>query len=634
MKQHLTVSMFVLLLIFSLDTVAADYRVGLFEHLPEAVPIDGDDPSNITFTSDDRIYINLSSDEESYDVVKAAFNQKATIVFFNPETSSNNAIPMVPTQKPQNKLLKLTGVALNAPYVVFRSLGDQPEFSLADNIEELDTIINCTHNKESDFPTESTTSEVTPPLIVANSVNLLESSPASLTNTTSNPLYIPEKNFTIKLNRRNISCNLHSSRDFKGTMDYCQGNATIDVNVNVSMMRSVVAPKPDLSGNTRDIKLVRFSVDQSNTGGGIHLRDHLINENAWKQSNVHRHTRLGPFAHSYSMSVEPIDGIKPAIISELPGNENPEFNHQQQSTISIGVNSKLGAEVSAEGPKGSAEVGASFGLSMSRSLSWNTKEYRIRNSTNENHFSVTWERSLDECQLLLRREAGCYFTAGIAWGGKMWDENKIDPIAYSNFVPNIDVIYEVPPEENGSTKFLLTAATNIKAQFGYVGWDFLFGWYQPAGNSSLTQSTNAYVTVDWSHPIFEPEAHVKLRSLYADNLCLTNQHGHVVGKGCELNNRHQVWGLDTKERYKSRSGQDQCLGLTDKNELVVDQCNENLSQKWFWNHDRLISRKIDDQGKNLVLQLNAKNKDQIEVVSEPLSENIASSWRNELNALM
>ncbi|WP_256493333.1 RICIN domain-containing protein [Endozoicomonas sp. SCSIO W0465] len=134
--------------------------------------------------------------------------------------------------------------------------------------------------------------------------------------------------------------------------------------------------------------------------------------------------------------------------------------------------------------------------------------------------------------------------------------------------------------------------------------------------------------------MFEPEAHVKLRSLYADNLCLTNQNGRIIGKACVPNNRHQTWGLDAKERYKSRSGNNQCLGIDDNNGLYVDTCNENLSQKWYWEDEKLVSRKIDDHGHNLVLQWHGEESDQIEVISEPLSDGLDSSWRNELSVLM
>ena len=611
-------------ILFSLTAWSVDYRIGNFSRLSgiqaEAMDVNGGLDA-LELGPYDRLYVDLTGDEDPYAEIMSAFNGGATIILFSPDFVQAGPASIQTMERIQNKLIQLTGVAVSAPYVVLRSQNGQPEFRLASSSEALQALIV---DMEPDLPralAQARDYDIPFPMTSVRSVG-------------NHVPYIPEKNFNLKLTRRNIRCNLHDSKDFNGTMDYCQGDASIDVNVNVSMIRSVVAPKPDHSGNTRNVKLVRFSVSDGNTGAGIHLRDRLLQENAWKQSNIHRHTRLGPFAHSYSMSVEPVSGVQPTIMSGLPGNENPEYNHQQVSTVSIGVNGKVGAELSAEGPKGSAEVGASFGLSMSRSLSWDTKEYRIRNSSSQNNFSVTWERSLDECQLLLRNELGCYFTAGIAWGGKMWDENKINPIAYSNFVPNMDVVYEVSPEQNGTTKFLVTAATNIKAQFGYVGWDFLFGWYQPAGASSLTQSTQAFVTVDWSHPIFEPEAHVKLRSLYADNLCLTNQNGRIIGKACVPNNRHQTWGLDAKERYKSRSGNNQCLGIDDNNGLYVDTCNENLSQKWYWEDEKLVSRKIDDHGHNLVLQWHGEESDQNEVISEPLSDGLNSSWRNELSVLM
>ena len=550
--------------------------------------------TNIPWQCGSILYIDTSLDEEGYEeVLHSALDNYVIILLDNTALKSTSCIDVI------NKMIKITGISVDADFVILNRKTNPPTLTLSNSPADV-----VEHFKE----------------LADNSFFVAQKH----TN------YFPGKSINIRLRRQHIPCYLYASTDFNKKIDYCDRNASIDVVFNVSMIRSVKAPDPGGSGYTSDAKYVRFSISEENGGGsGIHLRDTLIQQNVWYQSNINRHTRFGPYADSYSFSIMPlVEGTaRPPgkILFSKPKNENPEYNMQESSTLIIGVNGSVGAQVGARGPTASTSVGASVGIINSRSLSWNTHEYRIRNSSSLDRFAVTWERDLDKCSEFINSK--CLSTMGIVYGGPVFNEKKFNPIAYASFVPNLDVVYEAPPDATGRTTYRIKAAFVAKARFGRVGPDFFFGWYQGGGSSIVTQQEGYNIAVDWGHPMFEPEAHVKLRSLRADNLCLKNRNGAVYGTTCSDVDISQLWGLDSKERYKSLGSRGQCLGMKPDGSIYVGTCNNNLSQKWYWEDDKLISR-FSPTFERWLLTLDKKS--EIKMLPESEAANYCHVWRNEL----
>ena len=421
--------------------------------------------------------------------------------------------------------------------------------------------------------------------------------------------YVPIVETVHYITSSKMTCNLYESKDFEKTRDWCNAGASVDLRVTVAQMRSVQSSTSQ--GFTPDAKIVRFTIDADKPGTGFHLVDNLQQDHSWFQSWANRRTYIGPFASSYDLWVKPVSGYVPKKVSDFPHNENKNYQHRDTHGYSIGINGSLGAEVGKDGPKVGGEVGASFSYKNEKTLVFDTKDYRVNNRSSLSDFEVSFEREFDECSELRRQELGCYFTSAHWGSGWVFDKSKFNPISYANFKPNFDVIYEAPVAQDGTTKFLVGAQFTAKARYGDVIPSALFSVYGPAGSSWISRSINTSFTIDWSHPLFEAEAHVTLQSLSNNDLCLdvygTNgdksaEGGQVNGYSCH-GNWNQIWGLDKQERYRSRVDPDRCLTVTASKTLTVESCGSNLAQKWFWEGDKLFSRYVDDSNKRYVLNI-------------------------------
>ncbi|HFQ5284520.1 TPA: leukocidin family pore-forming toxin [Vibrio vulnificus] len=421
--------------------------------------------------------------------------------------------------------------------------------------------------------------------------------------------YVPIVEKPIYITSSKIKCVLHTSGDFNATRDWCNAGASIDVRVNVAQMRSVQSATSD--GFTPDAKIVRFTVDADKPGTGIHLVNELQQDHSWFQSWANRRTYIGPFASSYDLWVKPVSGYTPKKARDLPQNENKNYQHRDTYGYSIGINGKVGAEVNKDGPKVGGEVSGSFTYNYSKTMVFDTKDYRINNRSSLSDFDISFEREFGECDELRRQELGCYFTAAHWGSGWVFDKTKFNPISYSNFKPNYDVLYEVPVSETGVTDFEMGVKLNYRARFGTVLPSALFSVYGSAGSSTNSSTVKQRIRIDWNHPLFEAEAHVTLQSLSNNDLCLdvygengdkTVAGGSVNGWSCH-GSWNQVWGLDKEERYRSRVASDRCLTVNADKTLTVEQCGANLAQKWYWEGDKLISRYVDGSNTRYLLNI-------------------------------
>jgi len=442
--------------------------------------------------------------------------------------------------------------------------------------------------------------------------------------------YIPIIEKSVYFTQTNFKCQLYTSPETGAQRDLCNNEASIDIRVNISQMRSVQGGRPDGSA-TQNAKIVRFSVEEAASGSGIHLVDNLQQDHSWWQSWANRRTFIGPFASSYDLWVKPVAGFTPRKVRDFPANQNTNYQNRDTSGYSIGINGTLGAGVDATGPKASAEVGASFTYSQSKTLVYDTQEYSIVNRSSGSDFSLSFERSFTACQELISQSLGCSFTDALWGSGWVYDKAKFNPIAYANFKPNYDVIYEAPVDEMGTTNFELGVKVNYKVRWGTVKPAVLFSLFEVYGSDFGSSSTKINFQVDWSHPLFEAEAHISLQSLNHNSLCLEvygnkmNEGAFVSGHDCH-GGWNQTWGLDSHGHYKSRVSSDRCLTVQGDLSLTVESCGTNLNQQWYWNGENLMSRHTDGTSTKFLLALDGGDS----IVVKPESEATQAQWQPRL----
>ncbi|HIF9068822.1 TPA: leukocidin family pore-forming toxin [Photobacterium damselae] len=438
--------------------------------------------------------------------------------------------------------------------------------------------------------------------------------------------YVPIIEKPIYITSSNIKCELDADNDKNSTRDWCDAGASIDVRVNVAQMRSVQSATS--SGFTPDAKIVRFTVDANQPGTGIHLVKELQQDHSWFQSWANRRTYIGPFVSSYDLWVKPISGYTPKKVRDFPQNENRNYQHHDTYGFSIGINGQIGTEISGDGPKGSSDVGSSFAYNYSKTLNFDTKDYRINNNSSLSDFYISFEREFEECDEIYRRELGCYFTAPHWGSGWVFDKKKFNPISFSNFKPNYDVLYEAPISQAGITDFEMGVQLNYTVRFGTVEPTPLFSIYMPKDSSTNSVTVKQRIRIDWNHPIFEAEAHVTLQSLNHNDLCLdvldsNDKVGSSVNSWSCHNNWNQIWGLDAQERYRSRVAPDRCLTVNQDRTLTIEQCSANLSQKWYWEGDKLFSRYIDSNNTRYLLNIVENNN----IQATPENEATQARWK-------
>ncbi len=568
--------------------------------------------TDIQWQEDSMLYIDTSMPEKDYQNVRSeAQKHRATLILDNTRMMADDPGRVV------DKMTDIIGVGLNAPYVVITQTGDQPTITPVQTMKEAARqLVNLSTTEPNLEPERADKlSSYFPGIIPANP------------GAQGLAPYLPGRRFNIRIKNDHLTCMLYSSTDKKGQMDYCDDNASINVVVNVTQARSVRAS--DINGDTPDAKFVRFSVSEDyGTGAGIHLREHLIQENVWRQTNVNRHTHLGPYAQAYLLSITPMlnkETEPPATIRfSQPVSAVKDRKAQSFVPLRLGINS-LSSLQGALGPRSAEQMASTTVISDARTLSWDTREYKTINNSTPVNFSVSWERDYGECRELVGGRCD-YNTMGFLYDGPVFNEKTFSPVAYDRFVPNIDVVYEAAPEASGMTVFRVRAEVQARARYGRVKPNIFFGVYQPAGNSTRVIPLAYDVVIDWDHPLFEPEPHVRLRSLTADR-CLQARKGEITAARCFASDLNQLWGLDSQERYRSRGNRGQCLSVKEEGTLQVVDCNDDPSQKWYWQDNQLISRFRSAPERWLLV---TDEQSQVKVVPESKAEFYAYFWRNEL----
>ena len=403
--------------------------------------------------------------------------------------------------------------------------------------------------------------------------------------------YIPIFKKGVYITKHGMQCIFEKNHDLDfGTIDLCGGEASVDVRFDIAQMRSIFNNANGES--TENKKYVSFIVGE-NSGAGIHISNQVTQEHTRFASWTERDDFIGGFSREYGIKIEPISGYVPSIYRHFPLNENKNYQHRDTKGFTIGVNGSLKADIGAQGPKLAPEISGSYSYTNNKTIVYDTSDYKIVNSTNQSTFQVNYIYDVNLCNSSFAGN-GLY---DCSWKDFLWgksfvhDKSKINPLAYANFHPKMELIYEAPVEETGKTIFQITVSAAPEIIYGAVRYD---GLHQRAYSSQVyTQHylISANIVIDWGHPLFEPEAHVYLQSLEDNDKCLSVSQRKITLSACN-GNWEQTWGLDSYQRYKSRSGHNLCLAVNDDKSITVEQCTFAMNQKWYWQEEYLISRLV------------------------------------------
>jgi hemolysin len=434
--------------------------------------------------------------------------------------------------------------------------------------------------------------------------------------TTAGEAYRPIYTYRVNSYLTHFSCWLYKGMNGYtwGTniVDACAGKGSVNLSYTVDMIRSVAGAASGVI--SEDAKYVRISITSDAGGAGWHLANRLTQEHTWFESWAHRDDWTGPFANKYTFSIDPSGDTGVDLIGHVPAQQNPQEDINTTSTINVGVAAGGNMELSTQGPKEGGNLSAQFGFSSARAIKMTKSEYAVENNTSVRTAQWVWDRKYDtyHCDWLTRREFGtaCFFY-GAYWDGYwVMRANAFSPISYMNFVPSFAATYRASPTRTGITQFKLQSTVEVMALAGKVVPSFPVSVYAEIGRTTYPVSLWTYVSVDWSHPFFEPEPHVLLQSLDANSECLDVLNfsqadgASVITYTCEGRN-NQLWGLDGLERYRSRIAPDRCLTVEPDLTLTVRSCTNSLNQKWYWNTaaSALMSRYQDGTGTQYRLSL-------------------------------
>lgn len=470
---------------------------------------------------------------------------------------------------------------------------------------------------------------------ISKSQPLAMAAPSAATWAAAGTPYRPEYSFTVDFSYNNKACTMKKALDgydFGSELwDPCAGNASINLVFSVDLIRSV--PGYTAAGQTEDNKYVRISLDNDNgAGAGFFLKQDLIQKHTWFQSWAHRDEWFGPFADNYEIQVYPSTNTgSVTLLKHLPHNVNPETEYRQITGFNVGMGIKGTAEVGGEGPKVGGEVSAEFGYNSSRWVSFKTHEYTVVNATNNLTGIWKWDRKYNDkhCDWLTARDFGtaCYFSRPL-WG-QDWvaKQSAFSGISHSNYTPGMSITYKAPASKTGTTRFDMEATVTAMGLGGKIIPDVLFWLGKFVDTTTSGFGMVKSITVDWEHPVFEPEAHVRLHSLGHNNACLEpfgDSSGSYVGWNSCWDVNWQLWGLDAGNRYKSRIAPNRCLAVESNLKVSVRACDNSQNQKWRWDGDNLLSYYVDGSGNsNYALFRDSYNN----AVVKPVSADSDFRWK-------
>jgi len=359
-------------------------------------------------------------------------------------------------------------------------------------------------------------------------------------------------------------------------------NANISLIYQINLRRSL--QNGTIASSIPDAKLVRISLDDETQGAGIHLNDKLNSmfiaskgvpffeegpEAEWVTSAI---------ARNYDFNFT-TDNDKAKVLRTIPiSNLNANYNHRESSTFQIGVSS--GAEIDKSGPKIKADV--NIGWMESKWLTFDTRDYRVE-LTNDGGRNVgfKWARQEYRNAESIKNLSIHGSTADLRIPA---DLSRINPIAYANFKPRLEVIYKASPTETGTTKITIDSAVDITG-FRYrssISWPSIRTYYaKDSDNQTSRVSKKETIIVDWDHPVFTGGRPVNLQLAHFNNKCISaDNKQNVTIQTCEESSHQQAFIYSRRGQYVSARNTDLCLDAENLSHLQI--CNLRGSQRWEW----------------------------------------------------
>ncbi len=416
----------------------------------------------------------------------------------------------------------------------------------------------------------------------------------------NNNSYKPQVSIPIEFRKLSFPCKVGydyqgngytGNTDWNGTKeDACNGKASASFFYILDLIRSVEAT--DQSGSADNGKYLRITYDpSSSSGGGWHLTDKPRHEHTWFQSWANRITWFGPLAMNYGVEIRTNDSDV-RLFNTIPNNTGLEQEIKEVSGITVGVDAGLKGEIGGEGPTAGGNVGVNFSYNSQRWVTYKTHEYEVKNLSNLNTARWLWDRDFTKNSAHWKTHDTCWLWC-TDW---FFKDSSFSSAAYANFKPGFSATYRVPADKMGSSKFAIKNSVNIVALGGRVQYDVVQQSYAPWSASGSTYSFIQGFIVNWDAPVFEPEINVSIEAYAKQSnagLCLSVTEPIINGSAVQVTDcnydNNQLWGLDSDQRYKSRTGKNLCLQLEASGSLSARTCNSSAQQKWSWDNDRLTN---------------------------------------------
>jgi len=361
---------------------------------------------------------------------------------------------------------------------------------------------------------------------------------------------------------------------------YCK-DANISLVYRINLMRSFSS----VGSDTPDAKLVRISLDNESSGPGISLNPVLwhINEtskratanSAWLHNNSWETAiTTSAIAKDYQFSIEGSNS-KAVILKTYPRYDlNVAYNSNDTSSLEIGTQKSISA----------TDPSFSFGTktSLARSLSYNNQDYKlIRNAKNNSQITFTWQRERYATSVSLLSDRPDSFPIGVPSSYPIV-ESRIQPLSYTGFTPNFDVVYKASPNASGHTVFTIKSSVNL--------WPVRSGlYYRRASTTAAAKdewqiykriTAEKKIDVNWDNPIFLGKRPVNLQASHLRNICLSaTDDGTIIGEKCDFKSLAQSFIYDDNYHYMSVKAKI-CLDARNLNKL--QPCDTSMSQRWKW----------------------------------------------------
>lgn len=405
---------------------------------------------------------------------------------------------------------------------------------------------------------------------------------------------------TVSLVKKNISCPMKLYSNDDETKDYCDRNASLELNYKIDMSGSKATmkedPKTGLMIKTDNAKYILMTVSPEEEGGtGWHIAKE-INQgfNRWNVFLTKRDF-VGPYANKYNFWIKNTTNNREVhLVETFPQNTNPGASITKTNGMTVGISGGLNAGTSNAHPYAVVNLGASIQVSDSRNVSYVTQEYTVENASYNNIASWIWDSKVNDkiCDYISRKSFNsCHYTEAI-WK-KSWtaNKNKFSAISHKSFTPTFQAIYKTNKNNVGKSNFEMgtNAETGVilgkKTSLGFMSYVSI------QTDNYKTPDITQNFAVDWSSPYFAAEQNIRLQNMSEtqNTKCIFAQKNKIVTESECDESRGQIWGYDNEEKqFKTRIENDFCLSVNQDNFIEVNLCNMNNNQKWILNSDGYI----------------------------------------------